>query len=375
MNYARVALTANFSVPNLIYAESCLKISRALTTAYLNNGWNELTMTLLVSGELKQENVEGKLKNENKLFMSIPELLLYKKSGLSRHDIAEWVTKIWEIHMSDLALLDQIFITTCMSSIYSSIGYHRKAAWLMHESVGCMLPLLIQYRRTGLSKSVSNLISENYDIGVLEVIKHVCEVYGVGERNVQDGGALEAMQREDKGIFTNATTTKRSSSQRTKSRFGWPELQIDILKQCISVSDALLDNGSRLYYTTVLLKNLYQYIPKAEQIKLATTIQGMVAKSSTNKRVSTSSSEKINYWGVNIVSSIEAKKPISRKAVYLHPIKNEAVENVKKDCPEDADPFIYNPFAKKADLTVSFFFFKMAYHFAFISLPFFYICI
>lgn len=350
MNYARVALTANFPVPDLVYAESCLKVSRVLTTAYLNNGWNELTMTLLVHGKLRQDEKEKTFKSDSTPFLSITELVSYKKSGLRRHDIAKWVTKIWEIHISELALLDQINITASMSLIYSSIGYYRKAAWLMNESVERMLPLLIQHRRTGLSKAGNRLISENHDSGVLEIIKRICEVYGIGERNVHDGGALEAMQREDQGIFTNIANKR--NPQGAKSTFGWPELQIDILKQCISVSDALIDNGSRLYYTTVLLKNLYRYIPKAEQIRLATTIQGLVASSNTNKRVS-SPSEKINYWGVNIVSSIEAKKPISRKAVYLHPIKNEAVENAKKDNPEDADPFIYNPFAKKADLTVS----------------------
>ncbi|GAA5816543.1 hypothetical protein MFLAVUS_010073 [Mucor flavus] len=347
-NYSRVALTANFPVPDLVYAESCLKVSRVLTTAYLNNGWNESTMTLLVHGKLRQDENEKTFKSDSTPFLSITELASYKKSGLPRHDIAEWVTKIWEIHISELALLDQINITASMSLIYSSIGYYRKAAWLMNESVERMLPLLIQHRRTGLSKAGNRLISENHDSGVLEIIKRICEVYGIGERNVHDGGALEAMQREDQGIFTNIANKR--NPQGAKSTFGWPELQIDVLKQCITVSDALIDNGSRLYYTTVLLKNLYRYIPKAEQIRLATTIQGLVASSNTNKRAY-SPSEKINYWGVNIVSSIEAKKPISRKAVYLHPIKNEAIENAKKDNPEDADPFIYNPFAKKADLT------------------------
>jgi uncharacterized pyridoxamine 5'-phosphate oxidase family protein len=179
----------------------------------------------------------------------------------------------------------------------------------MHDGIERMLPLLIQHRRSGLSK-------EAHDQGALETLKRICEIYGIGERNVHDGGA--SMQDP---------TTQRDL------RFGWPEIQMDILKQCISVSEALLDNGARLYYTTVLLKNLYKYIPKAEQIKLAAAIQSMV-----EKRTMT---ETINYWGVNIVSKIEAKRPISRKAVYAHPMKTELVMK------DTNDPFIYNPFAKK----------------------------
>lgn len=51
----------------------------------------------------------------------------------------------------------------------------------------------------------------------------------------------------------------------------------------------------------------------------------------------------VNYWGVNIVSSIEALLPIPRKAVYEHPMNAAA----KETGPGTSDPFIYNPFTQK----------------------------
>lgn len=320
--YSKVFLTANFGVPDLVYAEACLKIARVLTTAYLNNGWNDKTVQLLLQGKLH----DRKINHEKDMFVSSKELIAHKASGIPRFQIAEWVTKIWEININQLVLLDQIYVTTAMSTIYSSIGYHRKAAWLMHEGVERMLPLLVQHRR---SKESSKMAHDN---GVLETLKRICEIYGIGERNVHDGGALQALQDHEP---TQHTSSKpKVGTLHKDTRFGWPEIQIDILKQCISVSEALLDNGARLYYTTVLLKNLYKYIPKADQIKLAAAIQSMVV--SKEKRAT----ETINYWGVNIVSRIEAKRPISRKAVYAHPIKTLPKET-------NNDPFIYNPFAKK----------------------------
>lgn len=341
-------------MPDLVYAESCLKIARVLKTAYLNGGWDERVMTLIVQGKISEEEKEGESRND-----TAPRTPI-KKSGIPRHDIAEWVTKIWEIRLDELALLDQIYLTTSMSSVYSSIGYHRKAAWLMHESVERMLPLLVQNRRAAISSPSTKdankvTIPTSHDTGVLEILKRICEIYGIGEKNVHDGGTLEAMRQEDQ-ITSNVKRKNSSSTQHQKNRFGWPALQIDILKQCISVSDALLDNESRLYYTTVLLKNMYQYIPKADQIKLATTIQGMVVNNkpaaATQQQV-----ESINYWGVNIVSRIEATRPISRKAVYAHPIKSDAVAasvKKKREASETSDPFIYNPFAKKVEVPVSF---------------------
>ncbi|GAN03919.1 hypercellular protein [Mucor ambiguus] len=355
-NYQHTYLTANFAVPDLVYTEACLKIARLLSTAFLNQGWNDRTMGLLVQGKLSENEQDElrKKKSESYVFLSANDMIRFKSSGIPRYRIAEWVTKVWAIHMDELALLDQIYLTTAMSSVYSFIGYHRKAAWLMSEGVDRMLPLLIQHRRSGLS---NDKLSTAHDNGVLEILKRICEIYGIGERNVHDGGALEAMRQEDQELFSKHPPSRSKGNIRPKEehRFGWPELQICILKQCISVSDALIDNGSRLYYTTVLLKNLYQYIPKAEQIKLATTIQGMVAHTQRDKKSSSLvyGTESINYWGVNIVSRVEAKKPISRKAVYAHPIKNEAVANAQKAIPsaDASDPFIYNPFAKKTDTT------------------------
>ncbi|RCH96060.1 hypothetical protein CU098_003187, partial [Rhizopus stolonifer] len=313
-NYSRVMLTASFPVPDVVFAEACMKIARILTTAYLNDGWNHETITLIVQGQLHHGILtQGQFK---------------QGSGVSRSDIGEWVTKIWEIQLEHLALLDQISLTNAMSCVYSSIGYHRKAAYTMHKSIQSMLPLLIQYRRANLKEN--NTVS---DQGVLEILRRMCDIYGVGQHHVRDRGTL----------FDQTQPTLKPTN--TACQLGWPELQIEILKQCISVSEALIDHGSRLYYTTILLRNLYQYIPKAEQIKLATTIQAIVMNSTRDKKIKTSS---INYWGVNIVSHVEAKKPISRKAVYAQPIKSDTVID-SSNTEASNDPFIYNPFAKKTE--------------------------
>lgn len=103
-----------------------------------------------------------------------------------------------------------------------------------------------------------------------------------------------------------------------------------------------------LYYTTVLLKNLYQYIPKDEQIRLASSIQRIVAMGKRSGHVESN----VNYWGVNIVSKIEAIQAIPRKTVYEHPIINHQTE-VAEAAKSSGDPFIYNPFAQKKNEMVN----------------------
>lgn len=109
-NYQHTYLTANFSVPDLVYAEACLKMARLLSTAFLNQGWSDLTMGLLVQGKLSEheEDELRKKKSESHMFLSANDMIRFKSSGIPRFRIAEWVTRIWRIHMNELALLDQV---------------------------------------------------------------------------------------------------------------------------------------------------------------------------------------------------------------------------------------------------------------------------
>ncbi|KAI9025957.1 TRAPP II complex [Phycomyces nitens] len=342
-NYARVSTTASVPIPGLIYAEACAKVARFLLTVHVHGGWNEKVLGLLVQGKLWENGTEihpGQ-------FSSIINPTQSQRSTIPRFEIAEWAMRIWVVHLEDLSLLDQIHLMTSMATVLSTIGYHRKASWVLYESTTRMLPLLIQSRTAiaGSRDQAKKSVGKS-DSGVLDVMKQICQVYGLGERNVHDGGALEAMHSQEEPE-TNANTVSnnkgvRGAVAKEHFRFGWPALQIDILRQCISIAEALPDYAAMLYYTTVLLKNMYRYISKEEQIRLATSIQRIVAMGKRTGQVESS----VNYWGVNIVSSIEALLPIPRKAVYQHPIHSSIVASAV-DKSATGDPFIYNPFAQK----------------------------
>ncbi|CAO3613143.1 unnamed protein product [Cunninghamella blakesleeana] len=357
--YNKVNSTSSIPLPGLIYAEACAKVARLLLTVHRNKGWNDNVLTLVVQGKITHDtfshksdddennnnNDNGKINNkdENNDKSSKSNRISSSSTtpvSIPRYEIAEWVMKIWSVKLNDLPLLDQINLMTQMSTILSSIGYHRKAAWLMHESIHSILPLLIQSRATlsnsrsqGNKSSLDNNNSNKH--GILHVLKRICDVYGIGEHNVQDGGALSAMQPNG-----NDVSLHHDNYHKERLQLGWATLQIDILRQCIAISEALPDYGSMLYYTTVLLKNLYQHIPKDEQIRLASSIQRIVAMGKRSGHVESN----VNYWGVNIVSKIEAIQAIPRKTVYEHPIINHQSEVATKAA---GDPFIYNPFAQK----------------------------
>jgi hypothetical protein len=111
-----------------------------------------------------------------------------------------------------------------------------------------------------------------------------------------------------------------------------------------------------LHYTTTLLKNMYPYIPKEEQIRLANSIQRII---SLQKRLTVTKEPDTNdnYWGVNIINSIKVVPAIPRKQLYPHPLGKKRILNAisgheterrrSSDPSETTDPFIYNPFTQK----------------------------
>lgn len=314
--YAKVSSTSAFPLPTLVYVEACLKVARFLLTVARNGGWNDHVVSLLVQGKLS-DDTEDKTEKQ----ISLDKQVL-NKSGVTRLSIAEWTMRAAGSHIQDIPVMDQIIATNSMVTILSSIGFHRKAAFLMRTSVHIILPLLIQSRANLSTKGEDGRPIKQtgrHDKGILAVLEQICMAHGI-ESSPEDG----------------LITTKTLLAQ--QGQYGWPELQIEILRECITVSEALPDYSSMLKYTTILLRKMYKHISKEEQIRLASTIQRIVVAGKKAGQVDSS----VNYWGIDLVKSVEVVKPIPRKAVSPQTIKTEVVTSVS-----DGDPFIYNPFSNK----------------------------
>ncbi|KAL9548722.1 hypothetical protein PS6_006462 [Mucor atramentarius] len=340
--YIKVNSTTSIPIPKLVFAEACLKISRFLMIIFLNGGWSDTLLTKIVQSSPS----DSILKREGR-FMSVSDLVKCKGSGLTRFSIAKWITKIWIMDVDDMPMIDQINIMTQMSSVLSTIGYHRKSAWFMYETLNRMIPLLIQGRAAMASSSPNKKDVGKGDDGILEVLKRICEVYGIGGKANYQIVLMEPSVNQygiEQRVIHQEKTDHAVKSDIVG--FGWAALQIDILRECIVISEAIQDHASMLYYTTVLLKNLYQHISKDEQIRLASSIQRIVNISKRSGQVDSN----VNYWGFNIVKSIQPIPPIPRKAIYQHPLLiAKALAASKEGRASSGDPFIYNPFAKKKD--------------------------
>lgn len=102
-HYTKVSTTSNVPMPSLIYAETCIKMGRFLLTVYVNGGWSDKVLSLLIQGKLQDTERKSR-------FLTLEEMNTYKESGIARHEIAEWVTKVWAVPLDEMPLLDQVWL-------------------------------------------------------------------------------------------------------------------------------------------------------------------------------------------------------------------------------------------------------------------------
>ncbi|CAO3620537.1 unnamed protein product [Cunninghamella echinulata] len=347
---------------SLIYSEACLKVSRFLLTIYNIGKWDKETLYLLLQGSVSKSIFSSSSSSPSEVLpdtpISMSHLDKYGQSvDFSQHlfkvervNINLWTTRVWEAHIDRLAVTDQIHLLTNMATIYSTIDYHRKASWVTFESVKRMQPLLLNNINSTTDKklkpSKEGLLKND---GVLNVLKYICNGYGISD---DDEHTLN--NNDNSKVFEKNYKNKHMS-------FGWPSLQLVVLRQSIIISEMMHAYDDMLYYTTILLKNLYPYLLKDEQIQLANSIQRIIAR----RKRSGATQRDNNYWDVNIILDIKVLDPIPRAAVHQHlSFCNIILDNYNdysSSCSDDTtphknnelnattvtktDPFIYNPFA------------------------------
>ncbi|KAI8881361.1 Trs120-domain-containing protein [Backusella circina FSU 941] len=273
----------------LIYSEACLRISRFLMTIYLNRGCHEVTFELLTRGKLKSN------KRLSKFFMVDQK----KKSlNLTKIMISGWLSRAWHVY-EDLGLLEKIHVLTHTASLYSLLGYQRKCAWLLNEALEYIMALVMKGEKIFDRQCV------------FAILKRVCEVYGIKDTSYSEN------------VFSQKDTLSGT--------VGWPLLQIDVLKKCITISELLHGEVSRFYYTSFLLRKMESFITRAERIRLGTIIQGMIINSKYRK------TDLLRYYGHSILATIQCDD-----ACYI-----QQQESSRKE----EDPFIYSPFTERANVS------------------------
>ncbi|RUS24192.1 transport protein Trs120 or TRAPPC9 TRAPP II complex subunit-domain-containing protein [Jimgerdemannia flammicorona] len=246
--YAKNTSSQSTPTPPIIYIEGCLKVARFLATVYRCGGWGDKTLGMLTQGKVLESNNNDMADGINVTASKWEQSLKSKNSGVLKYDIAGWVMRAWTAQVENLSTTDQIHVTTAMASLLSVVGYRRKHAFLLRQSVLMILPLLIQTRTAMGTNPVSGhgAMGQNSvnggtnanilkaDMGVLGCLREICEVYGIRGQGDEEEDFKEGDDRDFTTSFPGGALHQS----------GWPKLQIDILRECITISEALPGNLS-----------------------------------------------------------------------------------------------------------------------------------
>jgi len=198
-------------------------------------------------------------------------------SGISRSFIASVLAQAhgpWLLHLDPV---ERVTILEVMAGMYSSLGYKRKEAYFLREVLGCILDLLVcsreedGYSRMSNPPTTAGLAIQNLTIGgnqpdrrgivgvrqnestegnesILKLLKYVCRVLGVDLDAVQ----LVDSDSESCSVATDdeplLSLMEDDTSTLIHDPFGWPELQVGIIREAVAVAEALPGSSLNCYH-------------------------------------------------------------------------------------------------------------------------------
>ena len=186
-------------------------------------------------------------------------------SGIKRSQISEVLSQAhgpWLLHLGSR---ERIAILQFIAAVYGYLGFKRKEAYVLRETIGCVMDLVVCGResyddyRPSSAKPV--VIGQDAPVptpgtlgvreseptegneGVVKLVKYICKIHGVDLEavNVVETGPEATRQRDSR-----ARNERRESDvppapddDIPKEPIGWPELQIGIVREAIAVVEAL----------------------------------------------------------------------------------------------------------------------------------------
>ncbi|XP_006458106.1 hypothetical protein AGABI2DRAFT_148600 [Agaricus bisporus var. bisporus H97] len=355
----------------LAYLYSCcvLRHSSLLFAVWSAKGWGPLAFTTMLQPGPKAHLPPTLAHDEADQWLNLERLTKY--SGISRSSISNVLGQIhgpWLLHLHPR---ERLSILTTMASVYACLGYKRKEAYLLREVLGCVMDLIVcgreedgitkvsGPRNTGLGIENGNITPTNpltyLDQGsvavrmsesslgndsVLRILKQVCKTIGIDldavkllHASTQETELAESSQNE-------ASTNDDGSELERPETYGWPELQVGVVREAVAVAEALPDFPAVAQFALSSLKTLQTVLSPGDQHHLYST--SMRAITTARRR---GDSRFFEYWsGRPVVSVALAPVPLVRLPVEKHlSVLSKQKSDLTPIIQGITDPFLYNP--------------------------------
>ncbi|KAF8559602.1 hypothetical protein OG21DRAFT_1402685 [Imleria badia] len=358
----------DYSLLAFVYTSAVLRQTSLLFCVWSSKGWGALAFASML--QPGATSYWQKVISDNS-WINLERLSVI--TGITRSQIASTVSQAhgpWLLHLGPQ---ERLVVLHSIANIYSCIGYRRKEAYVLREVISCIMDLVVcgrdedyQLRRSdvgsaglvvrtsGLQNGDDNTPTGNGSLAfrpnenmqgnqsVLRVLTYACKTLGVDLESVSVAAPPNA-EEEGNVDLDIVPFEALSLAESLNKSFGWPELQVGVVREAIAVAEALPDQLAVARFALSALKTMHSILVTNDQCHLYQTASRALAI--TRRRGDASM---IEYWAGHPVQSIAvlplpshripAEKPISLLATnYSMPRAISIISG------SDNDLFLYNP--------------------------------
>lgn len=316
--YQKSTTSSVDQVPVLVLAESSLRLANFLSAVNLAGGLNQRALTHLILGQ---------------------SIAATKRTPTypPRAEIAAWAMRAYQVPIDSLTLADKLHVFSGLASIMGSIGFFRRRAFFVREIILTLVPALVQARVTGAA-GIGIHPAASLAIPEAQQQTFSREVLLKARQNPQDLSALIHTLLDAYRIPHQGNLEHVESS--ILSNHGWPSLKSTVLRDCISLCEAIPDLDGVIKYSTTILEISAIQVPRDEQVRLVANIPrilGIIKRSGA-------ADAHYSYWDHYLLRGIVPL--IDHKTLPIkQPIIQESDELTSGAL---QDPFLYNPYAKRS---------------------------
>ncbi|KAI0748229.1 transport protein Trs120 or TRAPPC9 TRAPP II complex subunit-domain-containing protein [Daedaleopsis nitida] len=360
---------ASLSLLAYLYCSSVLRHSTLLYSVWSSKGWGPLAFTAMLQpgpspflpATLSHDASSTSSSSPRNTYAALERLTSI--TGITRAQIACTISQAHGPWLAHLDARERIRILQYIAAMFGALGHIRKEAYVLREVLACLMELVVSGREetgNGTARVLSaglrnrnnalNVTTAQGTVGVrenertdgnesiLRIVKHVCRVHGID---------LEAV----KLLQSNASARESCSSQNAddtddiedlqalREPFGWPELQLDIIREAISIAEALPDYNAVAQFALSALKLLHPVMTALDQRSMYDN-----AKKALSTATRRGDSTAVDYWsGQPITSIVVLPLPLVRMPVEK-PLSLLSQGSTAASIITGArDPFLYNP--------------------------------
>jgi hypothetical protein len=239
----------HYNLISYLYSITILRHATILSSTWTARGWGPLALSTMMNPRNAPPVPLG-----NDLATLTQREKLSSLSRVQRSHVAEVLSAAhgpWLLHLGHR---ERINILERLASMYAILGFHRKEVYVLREVIGSIMDLIAVGRTEGesgtffsprLTDSPGGSLSataQPADVAVREtersdgnrsvaaLVRYICKVHGVD---------LDLVKLVDPGSTQSDSQTTTEDDGGLEEPFGWPEIQVGIVREALAVAEAL----------------------------------------------------------------------------------------------------------------------------------------